>query len=523
MAGPAGDPEPGVGPMDRRALQDKAIRGAAWTMIHTVTSVPIAFAVNILLARILGVAHYGRLAFLMTLMDVVSGVVALGVTTGTLQFGAKAHASGHRDEVRALLSKSQGFRLVFVAPVLTIVVVMVAHVELPILILALVFGVWVPGFFDGATTCLAIENKSAEAAKNAMVVNLLRQAGVVAALLLGGSADVIWAARLALGSIGVGLALLVVDSSYRAAVLRPQLPRHLPSGFWKFVVPTAIASLISTLALSRTEVFFLQWFSDAAAVGVFALAFGLASHIFSPAQALVGPLIPAISGLREVDSAAIVPAFFRTLRTSVIVVGVLCVVGVPALALLIPTLYGSAFGTSAAMFVALSISAGMLVAGAPVGAFVLGRLAARTILIVDVVALVVDVGLAVSLIPIMGGWGAVIANMGGALTLLGLLVNSEVRALGLSWRQLLGVTRSLYLAFTTCVLAWLAVRGLALPALVGAVVAPVAATIVWVFAVRVLRAGLSAGDITALERAVPARLRHRVRFALAPITTPNGE
>ncbi|HWC23433.1 MAG TPA: oligosaccharide flippase family protein [Flexivirga sp.] len=505
--------------LDRRELQDRAIRGAGWTMIHTVTSVPIAFVVNILLARILGVADYGRLAFLMTLMDIVSGIVALGVTTGTLQFGAKAHASGHRDQVRELLSKAQGFRLVFAAPVLTVVVVLVAHVDLPILILALVFGVWVPGFFDGATTCLAIENKTATGAKNAMIVNLLRQVGVVTALLLGGSADVVWAARLALGSIGIGLALLVVDHSYRAAVLRPRLPRHMPLGFWKFVVPTAIATLISTLALSRTEVFFLQWFSDTAAVGLFALAFGLASHIFSPAQALVGPLIPAISGLREVDTAAIVPAFFRTLRTSVILVGALSVVGVPALALLIPALYGSAFSRSAGMFVALSISAGILVAGAPVGAFVLGRLAARTILVVDLIALVVDVVLAVTLIPVMGGWGAVVANMSGALTLLGLLVNSEVRALGLSWRQLLAVARALFIAFGTSVLAWFVLQALDLPAPVAAIVASAASTVAWALLVRVTRAGLSDSDVSALVRVVPAVGQRRTRLVLALVTT----
>lgn len=508
--------------LDRRELQDRALRGASWTMIHTVTAVPIAFLVNLLLARLLGVVHFGRLAFLMTLMDVVSGIVALGVTTGTIQFGAKAHAAGRRDEVCSLLSKAQGFRILVAAPVLTVVVILVAQVSTPMLLLALVFGVWVPGFLDGATTCLGIENRTATGAKISMFANLVLQAGVAVSVVVSRQADVVWVTRLILGAVGVGVALLVINPAYRAAVLRPSLPRGMPSGFWRFAIPTAVAGLVSTLVLSRTEVFFLTWLGDAAAVGLFALAFGLASHIFSPAQALVGPLMPAVSGLHEVDAGAVGRAFRRTIRTSSLLVAVICVLGVPAFALLIPVLYGSAYERSAPMFVALSISAGLLIASGPVSAFVMGRLAARTMLEVSLIALAVDVGFAVVLIPALGGWGAVLANVGGAVTLLVLLVRAELRTLGMSWGELLRQLRSLGVALPICMLVWWTIGSVGLPVSAGVALSIIMGVALWVLMVRLVHGGVTDQDATALLRVVPVRVRRRARLMLSAVTTSDG-
>lgn len=509
---------PGNGPaLDRQELQDRAIRGASWTMIHTLTGVPIAFLVNLLLAHALGVVHYGRLAFLMTLMDVVSGVVALGVTTGTIQFGAKAHAAGRIDEVRLLLSKAQGFRILVAAPILTVLVILVAHVSTPMLVLALIFGVWVPGLLDGAATCLGIENKTAWGAKIGMVANLLVQGAVVVSVLLTRQADVVWVTRLIFGAVGVGLALFVIAPAYRSAVLRPSIPRGMPAGFWRFAVPTALASVVGTLVLSRTEVFILNGLGDAADVGYFALAFGLATHIFAPAQALVGPLVPAISGLREVDADSVKHAFWRTIRMSSLLVALLCVVAVPAFALLIPLLYGSAFSVSAPMFVALSISAGLLIASGPVSAFVMGRLAAKTMLAINLVALAIDAGLAIAFIPVLGGWGAVIANMTGAFTLLSLLVRSELRAMASSWGELLREVRSLVVAIPTCVLTWWGADHLGVPVVAAALLAAAVGTAVWTAGVRWIRGGVTGGDLAAFERVLPPRLRPAATTVLSVV------
>ncbi|WP_431842012.1 lipopolysaccharide biosynthesis protein [Calidifontibacter indicus] len=518
--GPDQMPSAGAaGQLGRRELQDRAIRGASWTMLHTITAVPMGFVVNLILARALGVVHYGRLAFLMTLMDVVGGIIAVGVTTGTLQFGAKAHAVGRTAEVQRLLSQAQGFRLLVAAPLLTIVVVLIADVPPPMLIIAIVFGVWVPGFLDGASTCMAIENKTAAGAKNAMVVNLLTQVSVLLALWLVGTADAVWAARLAAGGLGVGLALLVIEPTYRRAVLSPRLPVAMPPGFWKFALPTTAGWLVGTLVVSRTEVFFLNWLGDGAAVGVFALACGLAAHIFAPAQALVGPLIPAISGLREVDTDSVGPAFERALRATALLVSILFVLAVPAFALLVPTFYGSEYAAAEPMFFALSASGAFLVVGAPVSAFVMGRLAGRTFMNVNLVALVIDVTVAVALIPPYGGWGAVVANIAGALTQLLLLLSSEMRALDLSWSALVKHVRCLPLAVAIATFCWQVAGRFDLGRPLLACGAAGFGATAYLVALRVAGGGLGHQDAEAIARVVPARAERAVRRGLALVTS----
>ena len=149
----------------RRQLQDGAIRGATWTVIHTVVSLPVAFLANLIVARVLGVVDYGRLAFLTALMEVAYGVITLGFGVALVQFGSKAHAAGRHDEVRRMLSAAQGFRLLVAAPLLTVLVLVVADVEPLMMVMAVVFGILVLSAFDGATACLFIENKSAAGAK----------------------------------------------------------------------------------------------------------------------------------------------------------------------------------------------------------------------------------------------------------------------------------------------------------------------------------------------------------------------
>ncbi|MCK2124962.1 hypothetical protein, partial [Pseudomonas sp. PNPG3] len=59
-----------AGAMSREGLQESAVRGAVWTVVHTFVAIPVAFLVNLLMARVLGAADYGRLAFLTALMEV---------------------------------------------------------------------------------------------------------------------------------------------------------------------------------------------------------------------------------------------------------------------------------------------------------------------------------------------------------------------------------------------------------------------------------------------------------------------
>lgn len=500
--------------LDGGQLQDAALRGAAWTMIHTLVSVPIAFLVNVLLAQVLAPEGYGRLAFLTTLITLTTSVLALGLAPAMIQFGAKLHAIGRTADVMGILSSAQGFRLLVVAPAVTILVLLLVDVPWALLTLAVAFGVWLPAILNSAPIALTIENRTAANAQVVLVSNLVVQGGVVVAVLWIGTADSVWAARVVLSTLGLGPALWLMTRPYRRAILHPRLPTRFPPGFWRFAVPTGIAGLIGELAVSRTEVFFLEWLSTSTAVGLFALAFGVSNHVFAPAQTLTGPLVPAVSGLREVGQDKVARAFLRTLRASSTITALLIAGSVPALTFLVPVLYGHEFRAAAPAVLVLGIVGGFAVISGPLSAFVLARLSARLFLIANSIALVVDVGLALALIPAAGLWGAVIASGAGTMTRLGILFVGESRDLRLRLPSALMAIAPIGLAAVICVLAWLTVGLMPLNSIWQATVAGGLTVSMLLLAMRAANTGLLRADAEALLAIVPPRLAPLFRRAV---------
>lgn len=481
-----------------------------WTMLHVIVSLPVAFLVNILLARVLGVADYGRLAYLTMVMEIVRVIVMVGVGAGLIQFGAKAHSRGDHSMVKSLLRRSQGFRVLVGAPILTGVVLLLADVPPVLLILAILFGIWVPAAFGGATAALTIQNDTARAARLAMLMNLLTQAVVVVVLLTMPKPDVVWSARLVVGGVSVIIAIFLVQRRYRRAVLTPRWPSGMPAGFWRFAVPMGLSGIVATVALSRSEVVLLEHLSTAEQVGLYAMAFGLAGHLFAPAQALLTPLTPAISALREVEVSAITEAFRRTVRMSSAVAGLIIAVGGPVLALLVPLLYGESFASASGLVLALVVVSGFLIVTYPMQTFVIARLRSGSTLAVNSLSLFATVVVALALIPWLGAWGAVWGKAAVVLTRVVWLGWRETESFMVGRREYLGGFRTV-VAASVCGGAayWVGTltAGQADSALVGAGVALVVGAAAYVPAVWLVRGGLETRDIAAIGRALPEKVR----------------
>ncbi|GAA4161131.1 hypothetical protein GCM10022286_18220 [Gryllotalpicola daejeonensis] len=505
--------------LSRSELQRRAVQGVGWTVIHTVVSIPIAFVVNLIVARILGVVDYGRLAYLSVVMDVAGTILSLGVGTALVQFGSRFTAQGRRDEARRLLSISQGFSLVVVAPAITIVILVMVHVPPLLLGLAIVFGVVLPNLFGTASTALAMENRTAASARNAMVQNIVVQLAVVTTVLTLREADSVWAARVAAGGIIAGLALIPLSPDFRRAVLRPRWPRRFPVGFWKFAIPSGLSTLIAQLVVTRSEVVFLNWLSTPEAVGIFALAMGVAGNVFAPAQAITGPLIPALSSLKATaDENAMVKAFARTVRASSTVSALITAVGVPAIAVLIPLFYGAAFSAAVLPVLALGCVGGFTVAASPAWAFTLARLSARRLLTINLVALAVDVALAWSLIIVLGTWGAVIANGASVSVRVVMLLYGEGRALGIRHLDVAKMFAPVLVGMAGAWLGWGIATAAPLGTLLAAVVAAALGLGSCLLGLRALSLGLGSSDTAAIMDAAPSPLRRVLRPMLAVVT-----
>ncbi len=492
--------------MSRGELQDRAIKGALWTFVHVAVSLPLAFLVNIVVARTLGVVDYGRLAYLSTVVILVATTIDLGVGTGVVQFGSKAHAAGRFDEVKQILRAAQGYRMLIGIPVISLTVLLLVDADPVLMVIAVVFGVAIPSTFAGAADSLAIENRTARSAQAAMIANILTQVTVVIAAVTLGTADSIWALRLVAGGLGVLLYMAFVARIYRRALLRPRI-RRFPVGFWKFALPAGAAGMVEAFVSARSEVLVLTWMSALGAAGIFALAFGLSAHLFAPAQSLLGPLVPAISGLREVDTEAVGRALARTLRASSTATAALIATATPALALLVPAIYGEEFSEVPPVLVVLSIAGGLLVMAGPLRAFIMARLKGTWLLGINLLALIVNVGLIVALVRQLGVWAAVLGNASAAAVLFFCLLFIEARALRMASRQLLAAIAPYLAGSLIAAGTWWGIASLGWAPVPSALVAGFSGFGLYIGVLWLTRWGLTSADVEAISRSLPSRLR----------------
>lgn len=512
MSDPAGEQTP----MSAGELQSRAVNGMAWTLIHVVVSLPIAFGVNLLVARELGPVGYGRLAFLTTVITLLGSVAALGLTSAMIQFGTSAHTQGRPHAVEAILRRAQGFRLLVVAPIVSIVVVLLVDVPTPLLALAIVFGIWFPNALDGAHIALQIENRTATEARYSLLVSLVTQAAVVLSVLWLATADAVWAARTVVAGGAVVLTLIPVSRRYRKAVLRPRAPVGFPHGFWRFAIPTGLSALLGAVALDRFEVVFLELWSTPREIGLYALAFGLAAHLMAPAHVLTGPLLPALSGLHAVAHGRLAEAFHRAVRTSSVISALLTAIVLPPLVLLVPTLYGSDFDPAAPMLLVMGAAAAAAVLSGPLSAFVLARRAGRAILLVNLAALVVSVVACTALIPWFGAWGAVVANVTVVTSRTAILFVLEARALDQAVLPSARAALPVLLGAVAAVLGAGVAGRLDQPLLLALVVSVTVAAPVLAMLLRMTRTGLAPRDRDAIAGVVPARAQRLVHTVLRP-------
>jgi O-antigen/teichoic acid export membrane protein len=217
--------------------------------------------------------------------------------------------------------------------------------------------------------------------------------------------------------------------------------------------------------------------------------------------------VPAIAGLREVDAASVPAAFRRVLRAGAFAVGLIDAAVIVPLAILVPVLYGHEFTQAAPVFVVLALAAGLAIVAGPVTAFVSARLSAGELLRANLIALAVDVVLALALIPLLGVWGAVVANASGALTRLLLLTRWELAVLGIRWSSALRDSSALWLASVIAVVLALAAQYTPGSPWVHAVVAGLVGAGAYLLGLRLLRVGLTHADADAILRSLPGPLR----------------
>jgi O-antigen/teichoic acid export membrane protein len=201
-----------------------------------------------------------------------------------------------------------------------------------------------------------------------------------------------------------------------------------------------------------------------------------------------------------------------------VISGGLAAFGLPVLGALLPILYGTSFASAVLPMLVLGVVGSVSAMAAPVVAFTLARLSSSLLLAINITALVVNVGAAFALIPIAGVWGAVIANSLGVIVRLVLIVEGERRALRMSLMHLGRLILPVVVATLAVASGWVLGIPFSAEPLIQAGVAGVAALLVFLTLIWVLRAGLEQPDANAVASIAPARMRRVMVLALKTIT-----
>lgn len=421
----------GTPPISAAEIRRRMVNGTSWTAVNVGVTLPLAFLVNIVIARVLDVDEYGQLAYISAAIATISIVASMGTPNAAVTFATAAETAGDGVASITILRRLLGYALALRAPIIVTGIVLLTRQEPPwvtgVLVLVTILSAWTIALINS----LAVEHRTAVNAKITMVSSLLTMAASLSAALATGRATAVWAARQTVEGVSMAVLATRATRSRRRQLLLPLWPRGFPPGFWRFAITSGAAGLVSTLVFSRSEIFLLEWMGQEVALGLFALAFGLSVHVTAPLEATLGPLVPAAAGLISQHPEQVAPAFARLTRVTSLGVACLLVGVIPGLTVLIPLLYGQNYAGAAVLFLVLALASGVRLVGRIAEAFVNGRRRGGVLLRANAISLVIGTLLAIGLIPMLGVWGAVIGNVAGQFCAVAPIVMSEMKEQGI--------------------------------------------------------------------------------------------
>src|SRR6185369_12175576 len=248
----------------------------------------------------------------------------------------------------------------------------------------------------------------------------------------GGIAGLLLAHALANGAGLAAVAWLARREGRRAGALPAvELAATARAEMLRYTRSVSALVVLDAVVWQRTEVAFLQLMSTPAEVAFYALAFGVAAQVARvPYQASV-VLFPSFPALVGGGRAAELAGLHATAMRYLVLLGAPLAVGLAMTAPgVVHVLYGPAYAPAAAVLAVLALGSLPAFAAGASPAVLHATKRQDRLLRQGVLAAVVDVVMAIALIPLAGALGAALARIVGAAVLMGIVAAVPMVALG---------------------------------------------------------------------------------------------
>jgi O-antigen/teichoic acid export membrane protein len=395
------------------------LRGGAWSLASRVTAQVYLAVLSIAGARFLGPDDFGRQSFIAFTGVSLVILLSAGVPQAIVRYVGDAIGRGDPDS--ALGIEVWGWRIQLVAGILGagILWAVAAGGSEPQAAWVFVGVSSAAGVLAGAPR--AFLNGLQQWRAPSLVAIWVGALGVIATVIVlaaGGGITGMFAVDAVTTAIALVILTILARRAIRALGASPHLDRALRSDAIRYTLLTSVTTVLTFVVWRRTELFFLDVYSNDAQIGFYSIAFTAAYVPVLLFQGLAAALLPSIATLMAAGQTQRVRSGVSRSARLMLVVALPATAAALALGPeLVRVLYGEEFADVAAPLIILLaltpfvplIYVAMSVLGA------IGRM--RPVVMAGLAASFVNVGLDVLLIPDYEAVGAAIANVGAQLTL----------------------------------------------------------------------------------------------------------
>jgi O-antigen/teichoic acid export membrane protein len=494
---------------------------ALWSaMLQTLPQI-YTLVQSVVAARVLGPHDMGRQSFIAFVALTVNLFVTGGLPAILARQVGELVGSRRRDALRAL--SRWALRTQSVLAVIGASFVVAIGLLRSDLVGAWIFAALACGFavlHTAPYSVLVGTQRWRQAATLGLCLGGFGTAATVTVLLLGGGITGMFAieavvaalsffitVRLAAAATGESDSGEPVGAEEFAAVRRKVL--HL-------AVPMTALIAIEIVVWRRSEFFLLERYGTATQLAQYSIAFAVANAVTRAPQGLVAVLAPAVATMFGADDHDQIKASFsRAIRLVTLLLLPMLAGSLSVGPSLLGLVYGPEYRAAKSVLVILLLGFPMVPLASLAMSVLEGMGMIRRALLATAVAAVVDVSVALALIPSMGERGAAWANVAAQVSAASLLLALAAAAVGGADVGVGRIARAAVAAALGGIAADVIDTQLAAPQLARILLAVVVGGAVFVVALRALR-GIAREDAQWLVHNTPARAAGAVRWYVAP-------